>query len=125
LGEGVAEVGQQRVPINVWETGGALMVVAAMPAVMPDDIEITLDQERLTIRAERRTEAPKDYLTHEWDYGPYERTLDLPDGFAGAVVATLGNGQLAIRVGKTGTGEDQQHQVVRPTLAGHGQHPTP
>jgi HSP20 family protein len=120
LGEDVAEVGQQHVPVNVWETGGALMVVAAMPAVMPDDIEITLDQERLTIRAERRTEAPKDYLTHEWDYGPYERTLDLPDGFAGAVVATLGNGQLAIRVGKTGTGEDQQHQVIRPTLAGHG-----
>jgi HSP20 family protein len=117
---GVPEVGQQHVPVNIWETSGSLMVVAAVPAVMPEDIEITLDQERLTIRAQRRTEAPKDYLTREWDYGPYERTLDLPDGFAGAVVATLGNGQLAIRVGKTGTGEDQQHQVVKPTLAGHG-----
>lgn len=115
----VGQGGQRHVPVNVWETSGALMVVAALPAVMPDDIEITLDQERLTIRADRRTEAPKDYTIHEWDYGPYERTLDLPGGFAGAVVASLGNGQLAIRIGRSGTGEDQQHQVIRPTLAGH------
>ena len=35
---------------------------------------------------------------HEWEYGGYERQLDLPAGFGGGVEATLKNGQLVVRV---------------------------
>ncbi len=114
------EVGVQQAPVNVWMTDRSVVVVAAVPGVVAEDVEITLDETTLTIRAECRTAAAKrDYVLHEWHYGPYERTLDLPDGYQGSVVATLGNGQLAIRVAKSGTGEDQQHQTVRPSTAGH------
>ena len=37
-------------------------------------------------------------LVQEWDYGGYERDVDLPDGYGAGVEATLTNGQLAIRV---------------------------
>ena len=114
------DVGVQQAPVNAWVTDRAVVVVAAMPGVVADDVEITLDQTTLTLRAECRTPAAKrDYVLHEWHYGPYERTLDLPDGYQGSVVATFGNGQLAVRVAKTGTGEDQQHQTIRPSTAGH------
>ena len=53
-----------------------------------------------------------DYLLHEWEYGGYERELELPSGFAGGVEATLTNGQLAVRVLR-GTGSDDV--TVQPT----------
>jgi hypothetical protein len=35
---------------------------------------------------------------HEWHYGGYERTIEVPDGFGASVLVSLGNGQLVIRV---------------------------
>ena len=62
------------------------------------DVTIDLIGGCLRITAHLRTAAPKDYLLHEWDYGGYERELDLPPGFGGGVDASLANGQLAVRV---------------------------
>ena len=88
----------QLVPVNVYATNDALVVVAPLPAVQPSDVTIDLTPGCLRITANLRTAAPKDYLVHEWDYGGYERELDLPDGFGGGVEASLANGQLAVRV---------------------------
>jgi HSP20 family molecular chaperone IbpA len=88
----------QHVPVNVYETGDALVVVAPLPAVRPSDVTIDLTPGHLRITAHLRSAAPKDYLVHEWDYGGYERELDLPPGFGGGVEAALANGQLAVRV---------------------------
>ena len=90
----------QRVPVNVYETNGALVVVAPLPGVMADDVELTLEPGRLTIHAAMRTPAPKDYLMHEWTYGPYERTIEIPEDFGREVHATHGNGQLAVSLAK-------------------------
>jgi HSP20 family protein len=92
----------QQVRVNLYETTDALVAVAAMPGVMPEDIEITVDDGVLTLEAELRTEAPKSYVLHEWDYGRYQRVLQLPLGFEGPVTASYGNGQLAVRVRRTG-----------------------
>jgi len=100
----------QRLPVNMWETTGAVVVVAPMPAVMADDVDVVLEGRRLTISADCRTEAPKDYLLHEWHYGPYERVVELPEGFGGAAEATFGNGQLALRV-ERGDGEGERRAV--------------
>lgn len=88
----------QTVPVNVHEASEALVVVAPLPAVQPEDVTIELRPGCLRFWAHLRSAGPRDYLLHEWDYGGYERELDLPDGFGGAVEATLANGQLAIRV---------------------------
>ncbi|HET6950795.1 MAG TPA: Hsp20/alpha crystallin family protein [Acidimicrobiales bacterium] len=88
----------QLVPVNVYETGDALVVVAPLPAVQPSDVAIDLLPGCLRITANLRSAAPREYLVHEWDYGGYERELDLPDGFGGGVEASLANGQLAVRV---------------------------
>jgi HSP20 family molecular chaperone IbpA len=88
----------QEVPVNVWEASDALVVVAALPAVRPEDVAIDLWPGRLRITAALRSAAPRDYLVHEWDYGGFERELDLPDGWGGGAEASLANGQLAVRV---------------------------
>lgn len=90
----------QWVPVNVYESDNALVVVAPLPGVMPDDVAVTVEPGRITITADMRSPAPKDYLVHEWHYGPFERTVEVPQGYGGDVKASFGNGQLAVSIGR-------------------------
>jgi HSP20 family molecular chaperone IbpA len=95
----------QRVPVNVYETTGALVVIAPLPAVQADDVTIDLRPGILRFWAHLRSAGPRDFLLHEWEYGGYEREVDVPAGYGGGVEATLTNGQLAIRVLRGETGD--------------------
>jgi HSP20 family protein len=88
----------QTVPVNVYETDAALVVVAPLPAVQPSDVTIDVTPGQLRVTASLRSAAPREYLVHEWDYGGYEREVEIPAGFGADVEATLANGQLAVRV---------------------------
>ena len=88
----------QLVPVNVYETTGALVVLAPLPAVKPDDVCVELRQGRLRFYATLRSAGPREYLIHEWEYGGFEREVDLPAGYGAGLEASLANGQLAIRV---------------------------
>jgi HSP20 family molecular chaperone IbpA len=93
-----ATVEPQAFPVNMYEAGDALVIVAPLPAVMPDDVDIDVTPGFVTIKAHVRTAAPKDYLLHEWRYGGMERSIVIPDGFGRDAEATLANGQLALRI---------------------------
>jgi HSP20 family molecular chaperone IbpA len=88
----------QRVPVNVYETSGALVIVAPLPAVTPKDVSVELSAGKVRFFAELRSAGPRQFLINEWDYGNYEREVDLPDGYGAGLEASLANGQLAIRV---------------------------
>jgi HSP20 family molecular chaperone IbpA len=102
----------QRVPVNVYETTGALVVVAPLPAVTADDVTIELRPGKLRFWAHLRSAAPREYLVNEWDYGGYEREIELPEGYGQGMEASLANGQLAIRVLR---GESVETLSIRPT----------
>jgi HSP20 family protein len=108
--------GGQRVPVNMYETDEALVVVAPMPGVRADDVEIIVGPDELTLRAELRAPAAtKRYVRREWEYGDYERTVPLPPGFTGSVSASLGNGQLAVSISRHDTRGGDGRQVLHPT----------
>ena len=88
----------QSVPVNVHEAPEALIVVAPFPAVTPDDVTIELRPGILRISARLRSSGPREYLLREWEYGGYEREIDLPEGYGSRVEASLTNGQLVVRV---------------------------
>ena len=71
-------------------------------------------QGRVRFFAALRSAGPREFLLQEWDYGGYEREIDIPDGYGGAVEASLANGQLAIRVLK---GTCDSTVSVQPTTA--------
>ncbi len=103
----------QQVPVNVYETTGALVIVAPLPAVTAGDVSIELQPGKLRFWARLRSASPtKDYLVKEWDYGGYEREVEIPDGFGSGAEATLTNGQLAIRVLR---GEPVEALTIQPT----------
>jgi HSP20 family molecular chaperone IbpA len=88
----------QRVPVNVYEASGALVIVAPFAAVQADDVTIELRPGRVRFCAALRSSGGRDYLVQEWEYGGYEREVELPAGYGAGVEASLANGQLAIRV---------------------------
>jgi HSP20 family molecular chaperone IbpA len=102
----------QRVPVNVYETSGALVIVAPLPAVTAKDVTIEVSQGSVRFWARLRSAPPRQYLVNEWDYGGYEREIDLPDGYGRGVEASLTNGQLAIRVLR---GESAGSMSIQPT----------
>ena len=102
----------QRVPVNVYESSGALVIVAPMPAVVHDDVTIELRPGAVRFWARLRSAGPRTYLVNEWDYGGYEREVEVPDGFGAGIEATLANGQLAVRVLR---GEPADTVTIKPT----------
>lgn len=88
----------QRVPVNVYESTGALVIVAPLPAVTPHDVTVELRPGTVRFWARLRSAGPRQYLIHEWEYGGYEREIDVPEGYGGAVEASVTNGQLVVRV---------------------------
>ncbi len=92
------EMRPQKVPVNMYEASEALVIVAPMPAVRPEDVTVELRPGCLRFWAHLRSAGPREYLIHEWDYGGYEREIDLPDDYGSGVEASMANGQIAIRV---------------------------
>jgi HSP20 family molecular chaperone IbpA len=88
----------QNVPVNVYEAPEALVVVAPLPAVQAGDVTVEVRPGVVRFFARLRSAGPREYLLREWEYGGYERELELPDGFGSGVEATLANGQLVVRV---------------------------
>jgi HSP20 family molecular chaperone IbpA len=88
----------QRVPVNAYETPGAFVIVAPLPAVTDRDVTLSLSDGTLRISAELRSAGPREYTIHEWEYGGYERELAIPPGYGSGLEGTLANGQLVVRV---------------------------
>ena len=100
----------QRVPVNAYQTPGAFVVVAPLPAVTDRDVTLTLTEGTLQICAELRSAGPRDYTIHEWEYGGYEREIAIPTGYGSGLEGTLANGQLVVRVLRGAFGGDLQIQ---------------
>lgn len=83
--------------------GDGLTIRAELPGLDPDeDVEVTVDDGRLTISAERRQETKEEdegRVRSEFRYGSYRRTVSLPPGAdSDAITATYDDGILVIRV---------------------------
>jgi HSP20 family protein len=89
--------------VEEFREDGALVVRADLPGIDPDkDVELTVSDGMLHIRAERREEEKqedKGYLRRELRYGSFSRTLPLPEGATESdITATYRAGILEIRV---------------------------
>ena len=98
--------------MNVYEARAALVVLAPMPAVTPDDVTVELRDGMLRFWSHVRSAGPREFLLNEWDYGGYEREIEVPAGFGSGMEALLTNGQLSIRVLR---GESRTPLRVKPT----------
>ena len=87
-------------PLNVWSTADGLVLDAEMPGVDPQDVEISVVGDELSLRGKVNAQEPAEgetVLRRERPAGEFQRTLQLPfRANAGAVKATFKNGILRI-----------------------------
>ncbi|NYH84066.1 Hsp20/alpha crystallin family protein [Actinopolymorpha cephalotaxi] len=88
--------GRHPVRVEDYLEEGTYVLRAELPGVDPDkDVEITVDEGMLTVKAERREEGRS-----EFHYGSFARTVPLPTGADESDVrASYSNGILEVRVG--------------------------
>ena len=88
---------------DVYEEKGQLVVKTELPGITEKDLEVTLEGDVLTIKAEKKEEVTEDVTHHtkERYYGKYVRSMSLPSHVNGdKVSATLDNGVLELRIPK-------------------------
>ena len=90
--------------VDIAETDDALEVKADLPGIKPEDIEISVHDNRLTIKGERKDESEstdKEIHRVERHYGSFYRSILLPAGCdADQVSAESDNGVITIRLPK-------------------------
>ena len=96
--------GDARLPLDVRTTKDALYVNASLPGFKPEDVEITVENGTLTIRAEDRSEQTTEqggWVVREIARGSVMRSVTLPTGLeADQAEATFENGILRLRLPK-------------------------
>lgn len=78
---GGEDLGPANLNLDVLETGDSFVIKAAIPGVDPKDVEITVEDDVLTIKGEfeHKEEANEEnYLRREIRYGAFQRQLRLP-----------------------------------------------
>ena len=92
--------GMQVMRVEDYIEEGRYVLRAEVPGIDPDkDVEITIDNGVLTVKAERREEK-KEGGRSEFRYGSFSRSATLPTGAdPDDVTATYGDGILEVRVG--------------------------
>ena len=79
-GEGEEMEAGLYIPMDVYESGDSLIISAVAPGVRPEDLDVSVSGNTLTIRGEiRREERPegKNVYFQELVYGPFSRTITL------------------------------------------------
>ncbi len=103
-GKGLSSDGTQHIPVNVYETDEDVLIIAPMPGVEAENIDIEILGKQVTLRASLRGpgQDARRYLVREWSYGPYERVIELPVDVDGEHAnASHSNGILALSLPKS------------------------
>lgn len=86
--------------INVWMGENDAIVTAELPGVAPDDIDVSVVGDTLTLKGSRQPDGMEEggsYHRRERRYGTFTRAFQLPFQVEpGQVEATFGNGVLQI-----------------------------
>jgi len=104
-----------RLPLDVYTTAQEIVIVASLPGLTPDEVDVTIDDDRLTIRGELRSPLENvDYLFQERAYGPFSRTLTLNVPVdTGQAEAVFENGVLTLTLPKAEESKPRTIEVKR------------
>ena len=101
--------------VAIKDSGDALNVVVELPGVAKEDVKVTLDDDVLTVAAERKQPELKEneqWIRNEVSYGKFERSINLPYAVvAEKISATHENGILHVTLPKAEEAKPKQIDV--------------
>lgn len=106
--------------VDVREDAKALSVDVELPGVKPSDVEVTVENNVLTISGEKRTERQEGeeggrYHAVERTYGSFFRSFQLPQGIdESQITADFHDGILTVRIPKTALPQPRRIRIGSP-----------
>ena len=100
--------------VNLFDTGTSLVVHAEVPGLGEKDVQLSINQDVLTLRGERTFDGPQGYSVHRQERGPvkFARSFTLPTKVdPERTSATLKNGVLTITLPKAPEAQPRQIAV--------------
>lgn len=101
--------------IDVYQTESDIVIKSTIAGVKPEDLDIQINNDMVTIRGERRKEdevRDEDYYYQECYWGAFSRSIILPvDVEANKSEAIMKNGILTIKLPKAETAKSRKIQV--------------
>ena len=89
-------------PIDVTERDGKLFIKAAVPGVDPNELQVTVENNVLSIRGESRQEASNEHekvYRREVSYGSFSRSIRLPERLdLNGIEASFDRGMVTISI---------------------------
>jgi HSP20 family protein len=122
---------QLSVALDVYAAEADLVVLANLPGVRPEEVDITVEGNTLTIAGETRSARKEDEgssLIQEIRRGAFSRTLTLPAGLeADKATATFEDGVLTLTIPKAEQVKPRQIKIAADPgrAVGNGQHAQP
>ena len=102
--------------VDVIRRGEDLVFRAELPGVKPEELDISVTQNMLTLKGERREEhetKEEDYYMKESSFGTFERMLRLPEGAdVDHIKAEFANGILEVTIPRAAKTEPETHHVT-------------
>ena len=103
-GQPLSSMRPDSIPVDAVEHDDSFEVRAAVPGVKPEDVEVTVQGERVTIRAEARADEERrgdNWLMREHRFGTMQRSITLPSPVnSEKAEARVENGVLRLRLPK-------------------------
>jgi HSP20 family protein len=107
--------GHGHLALDLYETENDCVVTASVPGVRPDDLDISVQGNVLTIRGESKSEEEATqgtYHLRERRYGSFERQIQLPVPVeTGGAEARFENGILTLRLPKAEEAKERKIEV--------------
>ncbi len=104
-------------PVDVLETKDHIQIVASVPGFKPEDIDVSVTGETLTLKGEFKAETKQEegnYLRKERRFGSFQRTVTLPAGVvAEKAKAEFENGVLTLTLPKA---EQAKPKTIKVTV---------
>lgn len=100
-------------PVEIYEASDNVVLVAELPGFEKDEVDISIQDNQLTLSGERKAPEGRDYHRSERWYGRFERSLALPNSVdPDGVKARLQNGILTVTLPKREEARPRQIPVT-------------
>src|SRR5512135_150321 len=113
-GSGLMPFDMTQPAVDVIENKNEIIVKASLPGIKPDDIDITLTGDQLTLKGETKSEQKIEegnYVRQERRFGAFQRTVTLPTSVVSdKAKAEFENGVLTLTLPKS---EDVKPKTIK------------
>jgi HSP20 family protein len=112
---GLEDSNEGQLTIDVYQTDTDVVIKSTIAGVKPEDLDVNISNDMLTIRGERKNEeqvSEENYYYQECYWGTFSRSVILPvDVIADKIEASMKNGILTVRMPKAINNRTKKIQV--------------